>query len=138
MLRRVWCNLLESAGESGGLMVSGLIQSEGEGERSRLVTGAGRPSASPAPPPNAEPLRCAPPKPSPGMPFSDRNSSRSTYCNRQHHKVTQRASRSNKRQLHISKHLSSILYATQTNHYNLRLYAKFASVTCNNIISFNQ
>lgn len=62
-------------------MVSGLMQSEGEGERSRLVTGACSPSARPAPAPNAPPPRCAPPSPSPGMPFSDRNSSRSTYCN---------------------------------------------------------
>lgn len=73
--------LLESAGESGGLMVSGLMQSEGEGDRSLLVTGACRPSARPAPAPNAEPPRCAPPSASPGMPFSDRNSSKSTYCN---------------------------------------------------------
>lgn len=80
--------ILESAGESGGLMVSGLMQSEGDGERSRLVTGAWRPSASPAPPPNAEPPRCVPPSASPGMPFSDRNSSKSTYCNRQYNSVT--------------------------------------------------
>lgn len=59
-------------------MVSGLMQSEGEGERSRLVTGAGSPSAGP----KAAPPRCAPPSPSPDMPFSDRNSSRSAYCNR--------------------------------------------------------
>lgn len=59
-------------------MVSGLMQSDGEGERSRLVTGGGRPSAGP----KAAPPRCAPPRPSPDMPFSDRNSSRSAYCNR--------------------------------------------------------
>lgn len=130
--RSVWCNLLESAGESGGLIVSGLIQSEGEGERSRLVTGAGRPSARPAPPPNVEPLRWAPPKPSPGMPFSDRNSSRSTYCNGQHHKSHNAQADQINANCTTRKFLT-ILYATQSNQYYFRMYAKFASVTFKNI-----
>lgn len=49
--------ILESAGDSGGLIVSGLMQSDGDGDLSRLVTGACRPSARPAPAPNAEPPR---------------------------------------------------------------------------------
>lgn len=66
------------------------MQSEGEGERSRLVTGAWSPRAGP----NAEPPRCAPPSPSPDMPFSDRNSSKSAYCNTRestHHDARGRA-----------------------------------------------
>lgn len=61
-------------------MVSGLIHSEGDGERSLLVSCD--PRGRPAECPNAGPPKCPPPKPSPGMPFSDRNSSRSTYWNK--------------------------------------------------------
>lgn len=78
--------LLDSAGD-GGFIVSGLTQSDGDGERSRFVVMWPRPS-KPAEWPN-ESERC-PPSPvewakwDPGKPsgilFSDRNSSRSAYC----------------------------------------------------------
>lgn len=99
-------------------MVSGLIQSEGEGERSRLVTGACRPSASPAPAPNAEPPRCAPPRPSPGMPFSDRNSSRSTYCNT-HAPVSTRTRTA--RRARALTHAQRTTYTPYSNKYNNRI-----------------
>lgn len=73
-------------------MVSGEQHSLGEGDLSRLVTGS---RCTPAGPwcPGASVLLilcsgplcvvpCPPPAtPSAGMPFSERNSSRSTYCN---------------------------------------------------------
>lgn len=82
--------LLESAGE-GGFRVSGEQHSLGDGDLSRLVTGSKcRPAGPWCPaasvllilwswPPCMAP--CPPPAtPSTGMPFSERNSSRSTYC----------------------------------------------------------
>lgn len=80
--------VLDSAGD-GGLMVSGLTQSDGDGDRSRLVVMWPRPSR-PAECPSESlrwpprPVECAkwePGRPS-GMLFSDRNSSRSAYCAR--------------------------------------------------------
>uniref|UniRef100_A0A8W7PZ62 Uncharacterized protein n=1 Tax=Anopheles coluzzii TaxID=1518534 RepID=A0A8W7PZ62_ANOCL len=80
--------LLESAGD-GGFIVSGLMQSDGEGDRSRLVVTCPRPdSDSPAQWPMLSdrcPVRLVEfPRllfgiPSYGMPFSERNSSRSAY-----------------------------------------------------------
>lgn len=81
---------LESAGDGGLLIVSGLMQSDGEGDLSRFVT---VPKLSDKPCPRlsfrlAVPLPILvewPPKwllgkPSTGIPFSDRNSSKSAYC----------------------------------------------------------
>lgn len=80
--------ILESAGDGGLLMVSGLKHSDGEGDLSRFVT-APKPNESPwpklsvrlfVPPPIlAECPRCALGMPSTGIPFSDKNSSRSAY-----------------------------------------------------------
>lgn len=83
-------DLLESAGE-GGFRVSGEQHSLGDGDLSRLVTGSKCRPAGPWCPaasvllilwswlPGMAP--CPPPAtPSTGMPFSERNSSRSTYC----------------------------------------------------------
>lgn len=61
---------LESAGE-GGFMVSGLMQSLGLGDRSLFAMPCEFVS---------EPLGVWLPRPSIETPFSDRNSSRSTYC----------------------------------------------------------
>lgn len=80
--------ILESAGDGGLLMVSGLKHSDGDGDLSRFVT-APKPNESPwpklsvrlfVPPPIlAECPRCALGMPSTGIPFSDKNSSRSAY-----------------------------------------------------------
>lgn len=80
---------LESAGDGGELlMVSGLIQSEGDGDLSRFVT-VPKPRDKPCPFPLAVPLpmpaewpRWLLGKPSTGIPFSDRNSSKSAYWGR--------------------------------------------------------
>lgn len=79
---------LDSAGE-GGFSVSGLMQSDGEGDRSRFVVMCPRPSDRPAAwlseserwPRPPECPRWVPGNPS-GMLFSDKNSSRSAYCKR--------------------------------------------------------
>lgn len=81
--------LLESAGE-GGFRVSGEQHSLGDGDLSRLVTGSKWRPAGPWCPAASVLLilwswlpcmaPCPPPAtPSTGMPFSERNSSRSTY-----------------------------------------------------------
>lgn len=84
---------LESAGD-GGFIVSGLMQSEGDGERSRFVIWP-RPRERPVEWPN-ESERCPKPvecprwllwRPSEDMQFSDRNSSRSTYCNENKYEI---------------------------------------------------
>lgn len=81
---------LESAGDGGLLIVSGLMQSDGEGDRSRFVVTAPKLSDNPCPRlsfrlPALPILVECPPKwllgrPSTGIPFSDRNSSKSAYC----------------------------------------------------------
>ena len=82
---------LESAGE-GGFMVSGEQHSLGEGDLSRLVTGSKwRPAGPWCPGVSVLLILCScplcivpwppPATPSTGMPFSERNSSRSTYWN---------------------------------------------------------
>lgn len=77
---------LDSAGD-GGFSVSGLMQSDGDGDRSRFVVMCPRPSDRPAawlsesdrwPRPPACP-KWVPGRLS-GMLFSDKNSSRSAYC----------------------------------------------------------
>lgn len=81
--------LLESAGE-GGLRVSGEQHSLGDGDLSRLVTGSKwRPAGPWCPAASVLLILCSwlpcmtpcppPATPSTGMPFSERNSSRSTY-----------------------------------------------------------
>lgn len=66
---------LESAGDEG-LRVSGDMQSLGDGERSLLGRGCPSPLAARGPPPAPPPGIGAP---SIDTPFSERNSSRSTY-----------------------------------------------------------
>lgn len=80
---------LESAGDGGLLIVSGLIQSDGDGDLSRFVT-VPKPSDKPCPrlsfrfvvplPILVECPKWLLGKPSTGIPFSDKNSSKSAYC----------------------------------------------------------
>lgn len=87
---------LESAGDAG-FIVSGLMQSDGLGDRSRFVVTWPRPKERPVPIwlpresdlwPPIEPLvewpKWLPGSPSTGIPFSDKNSSKSAYWSETH------------------------------------------------------